>query len=668
MPAEDEGKARPESLTDEVEAAPPAPDVRERHESATNESPVEAGRANSSDVAPIALLPRGTEPAPLRFRQGAHAPFGVRWYGITSLYGHFRKFIARAIAAEAVDSRDWMRAAEPATTLRHALRVLGGREDAPSLIEGIARPLYIDFVADTGDDRDVSLAVGRMIAATYTVPGEGGAPRVLPRGDILLMGGDIAYPVATADEIYRRLIEPWNIALRAVRHRGPTVKRLLIGVPGNHDWYDGLDGFGRLFRRSVDVPTRENETSKKNALLAGIAKLGTPLIKKAAESRSVGLALRQLHVDEALGFLKIFASVGRSAGAFLAGGGKKRRRRLQLFGYTPIQEASYFAMPLAPGLDLWGVDRQLGRMDFRQRHFFRAERTRRPGLGLLYIASDPATAYGERNAAGADSLVACRLSFREDSLLYLTGDFHHYERRHLGRSTHVIAGGGGAFLHGTRLGKHPHGEPDAEYPTKAMSRVLAWSVPVKSMVGRAGYLVHFAAALLGILEIEAWRHGIVARIVTTTVVSAVVTTILYSIGGKKGARTLSLALPFGVLIGVLPAPLANYLPSLLPNIAGTTAAVIIFSLLTAFAYGAFLLAASYAGLEHEQAFTILGHPGFRHFVRLCVHPDGRIEAFTIGKDDALSDTPPRLIDQFEWKAHVPDAPDEGPPPSDQPAT
>lgn len=648
MPAED---GLPESNEPAAaENAPKAPEVRERFESATNEGPVEAGRPNSQEVAAIPLLPRGTGPAPKRFRQGAHAPFGVRWYGITSLYGHFRKFIARAVAAEAVDSRDWMRAAEPAATLKHALRVLGGREDAPSLVEGVDRTVFIDFVADTGDDRDVSLAVGRMIAATYTLPGaEGEGARILPRGDILLMGGDIAYPVATADEIYKRLIEPWNIALRAVRHRGPTVKRLLLGVPGNHDWYDGLDGFGRLFRRSVDVPTREEETSKKNALLAGIAKIGTPLIKKATENRSVGLALRQLHVDEALGFLKIFASVGRSAGAFLAGGGKKRRRRLQLFGYTPVQEASYFAMPLAPGLDLWGVDRQLGRMDFRQRHFFRAERIRRPGLGIMYIASDPATAFGERNAAGADSLVACRLSFREDSILYLTGDFHHYERRNLGRSTHVIAGGGGAFLHGTRLGKHPHGEPDAEYPTKAMSRVLAWSVPWKSMVGRAGYLVHLAAALLGMLELEAWTHGTIARVVTVVAVTVVVTMILYSIGGKKGARTLSLALPFGTLIGVLPAPLASYLPSLLPSIAGPTAAVVIYALLTALAYGSFLLAASYAGLEHEQAFTILGHPGFRHFVRLCVHPDGRVEAFTIGKDDALSDTPPRLIDRFEWK-------------------
>jgi hypothetical protein len=54
------------------------------------------------------------------------------------------------------------------------------------------------------------------------------------------------------------------------------------------------------------------------------------------------------------------------------------------------------------------------------------------------------------------------------------------------------------------------------------------------------------------------------------------------------------------------------------------------------------------GYEHQQAFTILGHPGFKHFVRLCVHPSGRVEGWTIGKDDALAPGAPALIDHFAW--------------------
>jgi hypothetical protein len=44
----------------------------------------------------------------------------------------------------------------------------------------------------------------------------------------------------------------------------------------------------------------------------------------------------------------------------------------------------------------------------------------------------------------------------------------------------------------------------------------------------------------------------------------------------------------------------------------------------------------------------LGHPGFKHFVRLYVRGDGRVEAWVIGKQDTLGEGQPRLIDRFEW--------------------
>src|SRR5258708_7250884 len=149
--------------------------------------------------APIALAPRGDRAAPLVFKQGAHAPYAIRWYGATSLLGHFRNLIASAIASESVDSRDWMRplsASEMLAAVTQVLRVA----DRGTLLASIDRPLWIDWVADTGDDHDVSKAVGRMLFADYTVD-DGGAPLVLPRGDVLLFGGDTAYPVATAEEI-----------------------------------------------------------------------------------------------------------------------------------------------------------------------------------------------------------------------------------------------------------------------------------------------------------------------------------------------------------------------------------------------------------------------------------------------------------------------------------
>jgi len=46
---------------------------------------------------------------------------------------------------------------------------------------------------------------------------------------------------------------------------------------------------------------------------------------------------------------------------------------------------------------------------------------------------------------------------------------------------------------------------------------------------------------------------------------------------------------------------------------------------------------------------VLAHPGFKHFVRMCVHTDGKIEAWTIGKDDALASGDAVEIDRFRWE-------------------
>ena len=207
---------------------------------------------------PRVLKPRGSTHVPRSYHRGAHAPYATRWFGVTSLVGHARNLIASAIAAESIDSRDWMRPATAKELLSHCVRVLGrgpsGRNEAETdgkgtLVEALERPLWIDFVADTGDDRDVSQAVARMIFSEYVL-GEGTATRQLPRGDVLLFGGDTAYPVATGEEIARRLVAPWNEVLRERTREGER-RRVLLGIAGNHDWYDGLDGFGRLFRRKA---------------------------------------------------------------------------------------------------------------------------------------------------------------------------------------------------------------------------------------------------------------------------------------------------------------------------------------------------------------------------------------------------------------------------------
>ncbi len=607
--------------------------------------------------APIRLEPRGDRPEPLVFRQGAHPPFGIRWYGVTSLFGHLRNFTARAIATESVDSRDWMRPNAPAALLETSLGVLdatdargrkegseakegrGPTRDAETLAGALGRSVWIDFVADTGDDRDVSAAVGDMVAGTYEVDDDCGGRRVLPRGDMLIFGGDISYPVATADEIYKRLVLPWNEQLR--NHRASASKRVLLGVPGNHDWYDGLDGFGRLFRRSVDEPFRtERDTTPRLA-----KKLRT------RTGRKVGLVARQLHLDEVGGLYGAAVGLFRSLRAFFSGIPIKHRRRLVLRGYVAVQEASYFALPLAPGLDLFGADRQLGRVDFRQRSYFSKWRKAHPDRAVLFVAGDPVLAYGVRNEPGWRMLHACRLSLQRDAVLFLAGDFHHYERRTIDRSMHVIAGGGGAFLHGTRIGPYPQesGPPDVAYPNGAASRRLVAQVPVKLMVGRAGWLVHLALGLLASVTLASAHQGTSALVATSTVLSALLALVLYFIAhqGHGKIQIAMLAVPFGVGLGLLPMALRLSVERL-PAMAGDPAVILVSAFGGALLFGFYLTLLAALGLEHQQAFTVLGHPGFKHFVRLCVHADGRVEAWTVGKDDMLSDNAPLLIDRFEW--------------------
>src|SRR5215467_2683197 len=170
-----------------------------------------------------------------RFTRGKENPRGVVWFGARSFWGHLRHFIASAIAAESIDSRDWMSPDDPHAFVARITAVLGGNVRATSLIEGLGRDLYIDFVADTGDDVAVSRAVARLVFAPYELPDPDrpGEYVLAPRGDILLFGGDTAYPVATSQELTNRVIVPWNQVLQALPQDGH--RRVLLGVPGNHD-------------------------------------------------------------------------------------------------------------------------------------------------------------------------------------------------------------------------------------------------------------------------------------------------------------------------------------------------------------------------------------------------------------------------------------------------
>jgi hypothetical protein len=104
--------------------------------------------------------------------------------------------------------------------------------------------LWIDYVADLGDGFDPTYTVAWLLGR----PALEVAGKRLPRGDVLVFGGDEVYPTPSATGYEDRTTGPYRAALPDASPQ-PT----LLAVPGNHDWYDGLTAFLRIFtqRRSI---------------------------------------------------------------------------------------------------------------------------------------------------------------------------------------------------------------------------------------------------------------------------------------------------------------------------------------------------------------------------------------------------------------------------------
>jgi hypothetical protein len=101
---------------------------------------------------------------------------------------------------------------------------------------------WFDFIADTGDGGNATYSVA-CTALADSVPGDG--DERLMRGELLLFGGDLAYPSASALEYRYRFVEMYEAALPA------TPKPFTIAaLPQNHDWMDSASTFGRYFLRN----------------------------------------------------------------------------------------------------------------------------------------------------------------------------------------------------------------------------------------------------------------------------------------------------------------------------------------------------------------------------------------------------------------------------------
>jgi hypothetical protein len=107
------------------------------------------------------------------------------------------------------------------------------------------QPVWIDYTGDTGDGWNSTYTVAYwMTRPTLTVATpDGTATETTETGRVLIFGGDQVYPVASRDEYAARLVKPYESA----RPRSEPPYPELFAIPGNHDWYDNLVTFTRLF-------------------------------------------------------------------------------------------------------------------------------------------------------------------------------------------------------------------------------------------------------------------------------------------------------------------------------------------------------------------------------------------------------------------------------------
>jgi hypothetical protein len=151
----------------------------------------------------------------------------VRWFSPSTLARAGAKVVLSLVLGEYLDKRELQKSL--ASTLPP--------------VQCATDELWVDFVADTADGFDASYSVAWSASQrSITVDG-----RELPRGDLLILGGDQVYPYAAAKEYEDRFRGPYEAALPWVDEKSDRPVPRLVAIPGNHDWYDGLTGFMRMF-------------------------------------------------------------------------------------------------------------------------------------------------------------------------------------------------------------------------------------------------------------------------------------------------------------------------------------------------------------------------------------------------------------------------------------
>jgi hypothetical protein len=164
----------------------------------------------------------------------------VRWFSPLGLLKTLEKVIPSTLFEKYADGR-LIHAALDAIAPDSIVEICCGGEKG---ICGKKRndAIWVDYVADLGDGFDSTYAIAYMIGQKELHVGD----RILPRADCLVMGGDEVYPDASRDDYHKRMQRPYRAAF-PITTKAEGVHPPVYLIPGNHDWYDGLQLFSAIF-------------------------------------------------------------------------------------------------------------------------------------------------------------------------------------------------------------------------------------------------------------------------------------------------------------------------------------------------------------------------------------------------------------------------------------
>jgi hypothetical protein len=361
----------------------------------------------------------------------------VRWLLGPQLIASLKRTALYVAYKGKLDPRDWMRA---------SLIRLDQLERFNSSEQASPDEYWFDYLADAGDGQLPMYSIAYLCLGDLWVDPnvhagseielseKPAAAMRLPRGEFLFIGGDTAYHVADYQTLAVRFQAPLTWAYQDLTEDKKVsrdqARRFLFGIPGNHDYYDIIDGFGRQF---AEPTSNEGEKNRE------------------------GLA-----------------------------------PQLSIPGFERRQSASYVALKLPFDWWLWGLDNETDRLDIRQQEFFKGLGSTRPDR-LIVATPEPSTVLGVRAKpdgkvakAFADlnleqPFLECQTLPAGTCRLDLSGDTHHYAR-YWGPSSDgsdsrpaannyasVVSGLGGAFLHpsDTDMGQI---REQVRYPSPRVSR------------------------------------------------------------------------------------------------------------------------------------------------------------------------------------------------------